>query len=217
MHSIKPVLLAVATASFIAIPSAYAQQPTSGWYLGGGIGKSNFELETADFDIAGTTQTRDESDTGWKLFAGYQFTQHFGAEVMYARLGEASAGYSVGAAGSARVDYEASSWALAATARYPFRAFSLLGRLGAAKNEAELTVGSVGGPLGAALTAAGLGAGTSASKTRSSLYWGLGAQFDVARNFSVRLDYDNFGKFGNEDDTGRAKADLWTVNAVVRF
>ena len=121
-----------ATASAIAVPSAYAQQPTTGWYIGGGLGKLNFELESADFEIAGTSQSRDESDTGWKLFAVYQFTQHVGAEMVYARLGEASAGYSVGAAGSARVDYEAASWALAATVRYPFRAFSILGRLGAA-------------------------------------------------------------------------------------
>jgi OmpA-OmpF porin, OOP family len=214
----RSLLLAFSTAAVFAVSSVQAQQQlATGWYIGGGLGKTDIELDNSDFDIPGTIQTRDESDTGWKFFAGYQFTRHFGAELTYANLGEASAGYSVGAAGSASVNYEASSWALAATARFPVGAFSILGRLGAARNEAELTVGSVGGALGAALTAAGLGAGTSSSKTRNSLYWGLGAQYDLARNFGVRLDYDNFGKFGNEEDTGRAKVELWTLNAVVRF
>jgi hypothetical protein len=34
---------------------------------------------------------------------------------------------------------------------------------------------------------------------------------------SVRLDYDNFGKFGDEAETGRAKVGMWSINAVVRF
>src|SRR5207237_577858 len=101
----------------------------------------------------------------------------------------------------ASLDYKASSFGLAATARYPIGRFSLLGRLGAARNEAKLQMGSASGALGTALAAAGMPPGTSSKKDKNSLIFGLGAQYDFAGNFGVRLDYDNFGNFGNQDDT----------------
>jgi OOP family OmpA-OmpF porin len=218
MDSKKSLLLAFSAAAVFALPSAHAeQQPASRWYLGGGLGNSKFKLDDSDFDASPASQTRDESDNGWKAFAGFNFTRNFGAELMYANLGQASVTYRAGGAGSALLEYDATSWVWAATARYPIGQFSVLGRLGAARNEANLQVGSASGALAATLRASGIVPGTSSSETKSSLYWGLGAQYDFARSFGVRLDYDNFGKFGNEADTGRAKVDMWSINAVVRF
>jgi hypothetical protein len=85
------------------------------------------------------------------------------------------------------------------------------------RNTAKLTVASSSGAFGAALAAGGVTQGTSEKKTKSSAYWAVGAQYDLNSRYGVRLEYENFGKLGNEDDTGRAKADLFSVNAVVRF
>ncbi|MDP9141878.1 MAG: OmpA family protein [Pseudomonadota bacterium] len=77
----------------MANPSAAAHDP--GWYFGGNIG-----LSTADIDNKGvirgllsegftTTSFRDDvRASGYKLFGGYRFGQHFAVEAGYFDLGE---------------------------------------------------------------------------------------------------------------------------------
>ena len=62
----------------------------SGWYLGGNIGKTRSLIDdaktTTDFFGTGsgiTGMNLDQEDTGYKLFAGYDFNKHFALEAGY--------------------------------------------------------------------------------------------------------------------------------------
>ena len=55
-----------------------------GWYIGGAFGQTEVAL-----DCAGTTAC-DDSDSGWKIFAGYQFNRNFAVELGYGDLGRSS-------------------------------------------------------------------------------------------------------------------------------
>jgi OOP family OmpA-OmpF porin len=219
MNAVKVIVSAIALAGvFVSSTDTLAQQRSTSWYVGGGLGQSKIKLNDPDFSVtAPLSQTRNESDSAWKVFAGYNFSSIFGAELGYAKPGTASVAYSLGAGASTSLDYETTSWTLAATARLPLGRLGLMGRLGVARNEADHTIGPATGALAAALLDDGFRAGSSASHKKYSPYWGLGAQYDFARHLSVRLDYDNFGKFGDEAETGRAKVGMWSINAVVRF
>ena len=87
-------LLALASlGSLIAAPS-FAQE--GGYYYGGlSLGQSRAKIDeeriTASLLAAGFTSTgftRDESDTAYKLFGGYQFNRYFGLEAGYFNLGK---------------------------------------------------------------------------------------------------------------------------------
>jgi OOP family OmpA-OmpF porin len=212
MFSKKSLVLGFA-AGLLAVPSVYAQSSSGGFYIGGGVGQSKISLDSSDF----SGFTKDENDTAFKVFGGYNFTPIFGAELMYADMGKANATAS-GAGGSATLSYKASSFALAGTARFQLgSAFTIMGRLGGAQNTAKLSLDSTSGAAGALLASLGITPGSSSDKSKTDVYFGIGAQYDFNKNLGVRLDYDNFGKFGNEDDTGRAKVDMLSINAVWRF
>jgi len=66
------------------LASAPAMATKRGFYLGGSLGGASTEY-SGDFDY-------DESDTAWKLFAGYHFLQFFAVEAEYRDLGSASDG-----------------------------------------------------------------------------------------------------------------------------
>ena len=200
----QKLAIALAVAGTFAVGTAQAQQQ-SPWYVGGGIGQSNYDFHNEWND---STQTsRDDKDTGYKAFVGYRLSQRWGVELGYAKLGDFNSNYS-----DLNTKTEATSWTLAATGAFPINAqFSLLGRLGVARNTAEFSETEIPG-----------GASASAKKTKTGLFWGLGAQYNYSQKIALRLDYDNYGKFGEAfvDDritTGRAKADMWSLNVVVGF
>lgn len=116
-------------------------------YIGGGIGKSD-------------TDTQENS---WKVYGGYQFTPTWGIELGYTDLG----GYQ---------GFEVESWSLAGTATLPLSPnWSLLGKLGFARNNAELP---------------------SASQKSSTLV-GVGVGYALNQNFGLRLEYEDYGKLSN--------------------
>lgn len=94
-----------------ALSTAFAATPAmAGWYLGGGLGKSD----------------TDSSENSWKVFGGYQFNPTWGAELGYTDLGNYRGA-------------EVESWSLAGTATLPmWERWSLLAKLGVARNNAEV-------------------------------------------------------------------------------
>lgn len=55
------------------------------WYLGAGIGRSHMDPDTDNTGFG----VDDKHDTGFKLFAGYDFTERFSLEGYFSRLGRA--------------------------------------------------------------------------------------------------------------------------------
>jgi OOP family OmpA-OmpF porin len=90
----KSNLLACAVLAASAASYTMADQPL-GWYLGGNYGEteSDFNIESQATTITGTGITNtlrslDDTDKGYKLFAGYQFNQYLAVEGGYFDLGE---------------------------------------------------------------------------------------------------------------------------------
>jgi opacity protein-like surface antigen len=90
MNSKLTAALALAMAGSLAT-AAYAQEPseTSGFYLGGGIGQFNAQIDDVD-QIDNTVDKWKADGTAYKIFAGYRLNPYLGFEVDYVNLGSAS-------------------------------------------------------------------------------------------------------------------------------
>src|SRR5437868_10629033 len=92
---------------------AAAQNAEGGWYGGVSVGQSKISFDNSSLAVAGATASsisKDETDTAWKLFAGYRFGRHLAVEGGYTDFGKFSATNTVTApaAGSLTVGFKSS-------------------------------------------------------------------------------------------------------------
>jgi OmpA-OmpF porin, OOP family len=161
MNRTKALLAVILPASMLALsaPASAQGQSDVGWYIGGSIGQTSY-------DIAGVPAgvSVDDSDTGFKLFGGFQLTRHWGAEASYIDFGTAT----VSGALSGEVGVEA--FTFAGTGTLPLgENFALLGKLGFAMWDASGSGGSTDG---------------------TDLYFGIGARYSLNRNLGIVVDYE---------------------------
>lgn len=200
-------LVATLAGLILAASSAAAwSQAPGNLYLGAGIGRA--EMKDACVQTTGITFTScDDAQTGWKLFAGYQFHPNLAAEVAFDNFGGTTASFTgAGSSGDAKIDIAAydlsliGSWPLASR-------FAIFGRLGAfysdVRNRRRVTSG------GTSTTSA-----VSASNT--NLTFGAGVSFQLNPNLGLRAEWQRFNAVGG-DDTGQSDIDLLTLGALYRF
>ena len=170
---------------------AQAAAPGSGWYLGGGIRPAVPAVE--------------DTDIGYRHFGGYRFTRNWGVEVGYSDLGRGNEGVEPGFLAHQKSGTQTSAWTLAGTGVMPLgNAFAIQGRLGFSVATPDAT-----------LMAPGAGIGSAFPRYRPAVLWGFGGQYDLSSRIGLRVDYNNFGRLGDEQNG--ARSDLWSINAVVRF
>jgi len=174
--------------------TAAAAQEDKGFYLGAslGSGKSKNTCE-------GFVGTCDDTDTAYKLFAGYQVNRNFGWEAGYGYLGDVS-----GRSTDGTIDFEVTNKALdfSGIVTLPVNdRFAVFGRLGVYRSQVELR-GTLGGLQG--------------GDHNTSFTWGLGMRFDLARAFAVRAEWQHYPDIGG-DAAGVDDMDLLTVGIVMRF
>lgn len=169
-------------------------------YVGGAIGRSSFSLSNAGgAPVPWGGEKNSKSGTAYKLYGGYRFTETFGVEAGYARLGRVSQwtsvrGISTLQNGSGNVFYAA------ATARLPLGdSFALNGRLGISRG--RISGGDNWVPANQRI--AGSSTGVMA---------GFGAEYRMTKNLSVTADYDYFGKLSKQ-----AKGGMLTVGLRANF
>jgi OOP family OmpA-OmpF porin len=164
--------------------TAWAQAPQDvGFYVGGSLGYSTVDLDTGSLAAAGmTTLSSDDNDTGWKLFAGYQFHRNFAVEGTYYDFGKFSAnGVVTGTADPASVSTRLKGWGLAGVGILPLQQnFSLFGKLGGfwSDSKASATAGRF-----------------AAAVDDSSSEWllGVGVSYNFSRNVGVRAEAEWVG------------------------
>jgi OOP family OmpA-OmpF porin len=178
----------------------------SGWYVGGNIGQSTAEIDEQSISDslmgAGLTVSsfsKDDSDTGYKLFGGYQFSESFALEGGYFDLGEFGYTASTVPAGTLSGDIAVNGMNIDAVGIMPFTEnFSLIGRIGLVYAEAETEVFAA-----------------NFSENDTSYKYGAGLQYDFSESFGARFESERYridDAIGNTGDI-----DLLSLGLVYRF
>ncbi|HUF22216.1 MAG TPA: outer membrane beta-barrel protein [Burkholderiales bacterium] len=194
----RNVLVGLALASG-TVSLAFAQ---SGVYLGASIGQSKFSDSCKD-EAGVILSSCDNKDTGFKLFGGYMFNPNLGVEVGYVNLGEITAsGTFLGTPFTAAI--ETTGFTAHAVGVLPLNEqFSLLGKLGLIRWDADASV-SAGGVSG------------SVSEDGIDFALALGAQYNISRSLGVRAEWDFYKDLGN-NETGEDDVHLLSVGIVFSF
>lgn len=179
-------LVAVLFLSVLGLIAPFSHAAEPGFYLGGSIGQTSA-------DICDGLSGCDDEDTGFKIFGGYSFNKNFAIEGGYFNPGESRVS---GPGGFLSI--EGSSIFVDAVGIIPLNEkFSLLGKIGLQRWEAEAKGVVLGAPV-------------SESDDGTDLKFGLGAQFDITQNFGARVEWERF----DFDDTD---IDFLSVGVLFRF
>jgi OOP family OmpA-OmpF porin len=205
--------MCIGAALFCTTRPAMAQ---AGWYAGLTIGSSNTTINADVVAVTGATATnlvKDERDPGVKVLAGYRFNAYFALEGGFAWLGEFQATNNVTAptTGALNADIRVIGLFLDAVGMLPvgehFAAFAKVGVFGSETRTFRSTSGTV-------TPAPGLT--TNASTDEANLKFGLGAQYNFAKNATLRLEWERYMDVGNAN-TGELDIDLYSVGLLFRF
>lgn len=199
---------------FVVVALATSSVASAQWYVGGSVGQSSTSFNTADYTlgVAAISESQDKTKTAYKLFGGYDFTKNWAIEGGYANLGKPQYNYSGVFSGYANV--KKSSWFVDAKGTLPISDQSnLFGKLGFTRNKSELYATSSNAAFNALV-----GFPMSKSKSRNDVHFGVGGEYVATKNIGVRLEYEDFGKFGDRNNgTGRTKTNLWSLGADYKF
>jgi hypothetical protein len=169
---VKKTLIAGTVALLsLAGGSAFAQS-----YVGGNIGSSHASRGCDAAAAAGTLASCDKNDFAWKLYGGYQLPgTPWAAELTYFDLGKFK-GTGSGASAEAKDSY----WGLGGAYRPSFGSgWGGVARLGAAYGTSKVDY-NLGNTL--------LG---EHSKYGWHPYYGLGVNYEIAKNVKLEADWDN--------------------------
>ena len=214
----KKTIAGLCVAATLVSPVALAED--AGWYAGGSLGSARaksdtsaaqFDAELATLGITATS-TLSEDDTGFKLFAGYQFNKNLAVEGGYVDLGkpiEFSSVVTAPGAGTVNGTIKNDGWNLDVVGILPINdAFSAFGKVGLYYSKTKLYVSATG----AGGTAAG-----SASETETTPKFGLGANYAFTKNVGVRAEWERYLNLGDTNTTGEGDVDLWSIGVTFKF
>jgi OOP family OmpA-OmpF porin len=218
----------LAAAALTGAADARAADP--GFYVGGLVGASSFdvdqgELDTllldafagAGVDVTAASSSLDDNDTGFGAVVGYRFLPWLAAEARYVDLGEAT----YDARGTLEVVESAPipiDLRLKAGVKGP--ALSVLGILPFADRFEVYARGEVlfaETELEATATVAGDSESESDSTNSTEFGVGVGVGANLGEHWAVRAEYERFLDVGDEDDTGEGDVDLASLQVLYRF
>lgn len=166
----KKTLLAASMVAAVSLASAntYAADEMGG-YVGGSFGKTTSDALDYLDAIAGVSV--DDSDTGYKVFAGYNFNANFAVEGFYADLGEISA-----TDGVDKISVDVDSLGVALLGKLPVgEKAEVFAKVGYQIWDAEMSEN-----------------GTKiADDDGSDVMYGIGAAYNI-NNVSIRAEYERF-------------------------
>ena len=185
------------------------------WYLGGNIGQSRAKIDDAriasqltGINLPPSSISDDKSDTGYKLFGGYQFNKNLAVEGGYFDLGQFGFTAITVPAGTLSGNIKLKGLNLDAVGKLPLAdKFSVFGRLGLQYAQAKDTFSSSGA----------VPPPTNPSPSKNALNYkaGVGVQYDFNRSMGMRIEAERY----RVDDAVGNKADinLVSVGLVYRF
>jgi OOP family OmpA-OmpF porin len=193
------------------INAGMAQAADTGFYgyLSAGQSKSDRKAE-GDQALAGAgatafTSSFDDTDTGYKLQAGYQINKNLAVEGGYADLGKFNYSSNITApiATSGVITLKVDGWNIGVVGRLPFSdtvtGFAKLGAFAYTADYACTRTGPV------CVTPTRTASGTSTN-------YGVGADFTFAGNWFARAEYEVYTRVGDpmsaDGSTGTSRADV---------
>ncbi len=205
-----------------ALADDQTNQKCGCWYIGGGVGYSSSKIDdVAPITGITFTQSKDESDTGWKVFGGYQWNPNFAVELGWVDLGEASQtiSFMAPAIGSVTGTFKSSGAFLDVLGIIPVgNNFSLHGKVGAYYAENSLDF-SASGPIAPFLPTIGSVVGVPVSEDKDELKWkaGLGARYDFTKQIGLRAEWERYFGLDTDHSNGSGDIDLFSLNLIFSF
>ncbi|MEX0824233.1 MAG: OmpA family protein, partial [Woeseia sp.] len=210
-HIFKRTFSTLALAGF-AIPAAAADP--SHWYLGAGLGESQADIAEeeirADLLASGFTTSGfadEESDFGYKLFAGYQFNRYLAVEGGFFDLGKFDYTATTVPAGTYSGELEFQGFNVDLVGMMPFyERAAVFARIGAHHGETDVAFAGTG-----AVTVST----TDASESGTNYKFGVGLQYSVTDALDLRIEAERYridDAIGNDSDL-----DLLSAGFVYRF
>lgn len=210
--------------ALIAGFAASAQAADTGFYgyLSAGQSQSDRKVE-ADRALTGAgatafTSSMDNTDTAYKIQAGYRFNKNLAIEGGYAKLGEFSYSATITApiAGAGVVKLDADGWNLDLVGRLPFGdSFNGFAKIGAFAYNLDYQCSGTSAAL--------CGTAPNRSASGTSLYYGLGLEYAFAGHWFARAEYEVVADVGDslsaDGATGTSQEDvrLGSVGIGYRF
>jgi opacity protein-like surface antigen len=187
----------LALMSVALAPAAFSQgqEEVSGFYLGGGFGQFNAQIDDVD-QVDDTIDGWDEDDTAYKVFAGYRLNRFLAVEADYINLGEPSGAVVPGRNVDASIDGFA-PYVIGTLPLGPY--FEAFGKLGYYFYDETLRQeDAVNGRV-------------QFDEESEDLVWGAGVGANIGEKFNVRLEYERMDLERLDD------ADALWLNAAWRF
>ncbi len=201
-----PLIAIAALGALVAVP-ALAQGDAfpadEGPYLGVGLGHAELDNEALDWLERNGART-DDSDTAYKLFAGYQFNPYYAVEASYLDVGEASAS-GASDADSAILTLGLEGFTAGLIGKLPIEGgLSVHGQLGLIAWEADLDLDA---------TLDGRAYEIRADDDGTDPFYGIGAEYLIER-IMIRGEYERYeiGESGEDVDI-----DLFSASLGYRF
>jgi OOP family OmpA-OmpF porin len=189
---IRTITASIAVA--FVLGSGMVQAADQGAYLGVGLGQTKVKDACEGFT------TCDDTDTGVKLFGGYQFVPNAAVEIGYVDLGKAKLSLP-----GASVEFKAHGFDVDFVGTLPLNdQFAVLARVGMFFWKVDVS---------------GTGLANSSSASGNDLTYGLGLAYDVSKKVSVRFEWQQFKDLGDSSlNLGPTKdTDLLYASMVFRI
>jgi hypothetical protein len=188
MRTCNRLLILVILAFFTALTAA----DETGIFFGGGGGYSALEgsdndlvTELASIGIT-STATVDDDDVGWKVFLGYNFTEHFGLEAAYVDLGDVDFDIAISAPipATSTAKVEVDGFTIFGIARYPLsEQIELFAKVGGLLWDSD---GEVAVITGAATSVVDI------DDDGFDISFGLGMKYEFTEHFGIRAEWERY-------------------------
>lgn len=216
---LRKTVIATLLAGLGFVASNAMAADASGWYAGASLGSATTSIDSTNI-VTGATAfsfSKDESDTGYKLFGGYRLNQNFAVEGGYTNFGKfkATENVTAPAVGSVTGNIKADGWQLGLVGFLPVaKDFSLIGKIGTIYSTTSTDMSTSGAVV--------LSAGSLASRKHSEWNWtyGLGLQYELSKAVAVRAEWERYDKLGNTGaytGTGESDVNLYSVGLSYKF
>jgi OOP family OmpA-OmpF porin len=170
--------------------AALAQKIASGPYVGATVGQAT----SSDFCLGQGSPCKD-TDVSARVLGGYQVNRWLGVEAGFHQLGSNSNP--------------------ATTAAAKGQAFEIVGVAAYALNPSFSIYGKAGGYRGRLRGSDGTGASFNVSST--DVTYGLGLQWNIVDQFSLRGELQRYPRMGGGAAGPSTDYDVWSIGAIFRF